>query len=231
MKRIVFIIVTIALLCVNCPPVKAEIHTGFETSVMSRQEKLENHYHYKIQLYHQPQKGLTKINNIAINHDGTRIALGFSSRKIEVYDPDGNFIIGYKVNTTGGFGMEFDSEDDQLCISLIRDESIFKINSQGELLDSAWIKHTIQNANYQSDVFNQYEVTNGKNTYKLQGVGNTLLFYKCVKTSPTTSKVIYDKQRQYEILGISVTVILTILVVGFISFIVIKRNKHYLCED
>lgn len=231
MKRIVFIIVTIALLCVNCPPVKAEIHTGFETSVMSREEKQENNYHYEIQLYHQPQKGLTILNNIAINQDGTRIALGFSNRKIEIYDSDGNFIIGYKVNTTGGFGMEFDSEDDQLCISLIRGHSIFKINSSGELLDSAWIKRTPENINYERILFFQSEVVYGNNSYELQGIGKTRFYYKCVKTNPTTSKVIYDKQRHYKILGISVTVILTFLVVGLISFIVIIRKKHYLCED
>lgn len=124
---------------------------GFSTELLSSDDKtlfLDNIE--LIAIDYEPEK--RAIECFSINNK-QNIAIGFSdsyNKTICVYNRYGEFLYGYRFKTSGRFAVEWD--DCNIVICFVRSDVILQVTPEGEFVEIAKIKDTIENNTHWNNI-------------------------------------------------------------------------------
>lgn len=224
MKKVcsIFPVVIIILLTVQiCSASALRSESGFSTEKMSSDEQNSVISHLKVERIDNEPKSNT-LFCFDVNDNGD-IAVGnesLSKKYISVYNGQGDFICGYKINTNGKFGVGW--KDTRLIIYLVRENAAITIDDNGEVLMCEEIKDTEENRFYwDNEIFSAERIKNNsrytmKNRSKLLNIFATS-YSILEKTDESGESTVYDNSSNYEIKliaecsGIIVLIIIAII--------------------
>ena len=146
-RKFFFFILTLFLLIINGKTMAFAMNTGFSTEILSedRQNRILNNISIAV-LDEEPAKDT--ISCFDVSDDGM-IALGCSdleTKTIGIYTPDGVFQYGYKFNTGGKFGVEWDGNN--IIIYFVRSDLAVSVNPTGDIEGILAIQNTMENNTY-----------------------------------------------------------------------------------
>lgn len=175
-----------------------------------------------------------------VNENGL-IAIGtmhMDENYICVYSSDGIFQYGYRFDSEGGFGVEFN--DENVIIYSFRGHIVKCVNPEGQIIEIAEVQDTIENNRYNYKVIKAKKHTLGDNQYVLKndtGIFNLLVSsfsQLAVIDSMGNEKIIYDVNSKMFarrlVTFITVLIALTIVIVA-LSKLFIKGIRQYKAEE
>ena len=153
-----FFILTLFLLIINGKTMAFAMNTGFSTEILSedRQNRIIKNISIAV-LDEEPAKDTISCFDVS---DDRMIALGCSdleTKTIGIYTPDGVFQYGYKFNTGGKFGVEWDGNN--IIIYFVRSDLAVSVNPTGDIESILAIQNTMENNTYwHSSVFSKKRI-------------------------------------------------------------------------
>lgn len=225
MKKLVVLFILTASMFVffESSGVTAMNDTGLITHELS--EEFQNNVFNNLELVtikEEPVKRAFVCFDIA---DNGNIAIGskvpLKGRIVCIYDPFGVFLYGFKFNSYGDFGIEFD--DDALNIYLVRSDLVVKINTDGDLIEVSELSNTRDSEAYlQSEVFSTKKVNKDTEYLMKNDKGFFNLFSSDYSQLQITKEgdvsILYDVNSKQLVLDLLVFVlILCIVFAGAIS--------------
>ena len=240
-RKFFFFILSLFFLIMNGKMMTFAMNTGFSTEILS--EDMKNRILENISiavLYEEPAKNTIECFDVS---DDGMIALGFSdseTKMIGVYTPDGVFQYGYKFNTNGKFGVEWDGNN--IIIYFVRSDLAVSVNPTGDVDDILVIQNTIENNNYWNhSVFSkkrivgdvEYTIKNDMGFFNIFASSYSQLVVTDIDVDGGTN-IVYDVNSSHFVRVISIF-IGDLIVVGIVIFLIArqviqqKRNTKSIC--
>ena len=224
--RTVFAILLILTLMLNVKDVFA-MDTGFSTEPLSEADKNNFLSNANISILDtEPKK--EAIECFDVNEEGM-IAIGSGGsveKTIAIYDMAGSFQYGYKFNTYGSFGVEWDKN--KIIIYFVRSDVAVALSSAGEVESILKILDTSENNSYWNSFVLSPKRTVGRYEYILKNDMGVLNFFTSSYSqlvaidSAGESNVIYDVNldQMYKTILIFAAVVLAI---GITIFAIVRE--------
>lgn len=221
-----FLLLVTLLLLPNGLKVSA-LSTGFDTESLSSTEFSS----IKLNITTTSEKAENKlINCFDVNENGF-LAVGFKgiiNKTVDIYSIDGGFQRGYSFECYGDYGIELDSSNN-LIIHFVRPNISVLIDENGEVLELAQIKDTIENNEYWNyHIFSNIKKINNR-TYAVKNKFSILLssgYGQLILTDSDNKKRIIIDETRYQITkAIIVFALITILLI-FTLTIIIRAIKN-----
>ena len=228
--RFLFAILSMIILFCTLSINVCALNTGFAVENFSDEQLNKISNNFKItSLQSEPKRNA--IDCFAVSESGM-VAIGCSSsvdKTVCVYSDNGVFEYGYKFETYGTFGLDFDG--DNVIIYLVRSGAAILVNKSAEIESIFKISDTKENTRYWNNhVYSNKHTALGK-TYFLRndmGVLNivaTSYSQLIVLDENGESSVIYDVNANQ----LTKTLIILVLVCGFVAvviFVIIRSFRH-----
>ena len=202
---------------------------SMETVEMSETKKKTLLYNMNIKRIEKaPPK--TTISYFDVNSKGM-FAVGYERvayRGIAVFDKDGNFLFGYKFNSSGSFCFELN--DNNLVIYVTRSDAAIDLSFDGEIIGVAELKDTKENREYKNNHILARKKSENDVTYIMKSGGSILHYGKITATSPDgEEKTIYSSGAiAYIETGLIITGLVVFITLLTISMVRLKKNyKDY----
>ena len=224
--RTVFAILLILTLMLNVKDVFA-MDTGFSTEPLSEADKNNFLSNANISILDtEPKK--EAIECFDVNEEGM-IAIGSGGsveKTIAIYDMAGSFQYGYKFNTYGSFGVEWDKN--KIIIYFVRSDVAVALSSAGEVESILKILDTSENNSYWNSFVLSPKRTVGRYEYILKNDMGVLNFFTSSYSqlvaidSAGESNVLYDVNldQMYKTILIFAAVVLAI---GITIFAIVRE--------
>lgn len=172
--------------------------------------------------------------------DNGNVAIGnqISEQKtVCIYDADGNFKHGYTFTDSGSFSIELDNE--LLMIYFVRGGIAVSVDFNGDILEVAKIRNTVENNSYWNNVVDARTKKAGEVEYSVKnnmGILNifaTSYSQLVAKGADGQKHIVYDVSSIHliETLFIVVGVILFVGIVTIFMVSGIRKNKCSRCQN
>ena len=222
-----FLVILLLLLVVNGEEEVLAMNTGFSTEILPDEAKNTFLTNVNISmLANEPPK--RAIECFDVNEEGM-IAIGSGGsveKTIAIYDMAGSFQYGYKFNTYGSFGVEWDKN--KIIIYFVRSDVAVALSSAGEVESILKILDTSENNSYWNSFVLSPKRTVGRYEYILKNDMGVLNFFTSSYSqlvaidSAGESNVIYDVNldQMYKTILIFAAVVLAI---GITIFAIVRE--------
>ncbi len=159
-------------------------------------------------------------------------------KKICVYTSQGEFLYGYKFDTSGAFYVEWDGQN--INLYKVRSGLIMSIDPDGNILDVKSVQNTYENSIYNHKVLESKKRIVGNTTYVFRnnmGILNRIAssYSQIVITDAEGAEsVIYDvnsMQLARMIIAVSVILFVVVYVVIDLVRLTIKTRREYLRSE
>ncbi len=216
------------------------MNTGFEIDYSFSEEEKEHIIsvnHLKL-LKEEPVN--EAIQCFDVNEDGL-IAIGLihmDEKYICIYSSDGIFQYGYRFDSEGAFGIEFN--DEYVNIYFARSEIVVSVNPEGKIIEIAQVQDTSDNNRYSNYVFYNRVRESGDKKYVLKndtGFLNLIVSsysQLAVIDSDGNEKIIYDvnsKMFARRLVTFITVFLLVVFTVSYFTITIIKNIKKYNKEE
>ena len=163
--------------------------------------------------------GISRIQSFDIDNEGN-IGVAYNNQKINIYNKEGVFILGYTFKAEGTYAFNF-NKNNEIELVIVRGDLIFSFSRDGRIIK--WTKH--------NDVINQYyDIRN--NIISKKGLNFYLeekLFSDCIYVADHNSERLLFKSPNKQITGrtlvYSLLVLVILAVLSVFILILIKTIK------
>lgn len=173
------------------------------------------------------------ISCFDVNYDGLIAIVYDFSKTIVVYDVNGNFKYGYKVDASGSIQAEWDG--DNINIYFIRSDCILSITPDGNVAGMLEIDDSSNNR-YAAEKLSAHKRTVNGNEYAVRDILDPLDILSIehsqlvIKDSDGTERVIFDVTPKLLIVRLIIITLAVLLIVTVIRAI-LKQKKKFIAEN
>lgn len=194
--------------------------TNFETESLSDQEENTVIHNINLQpISSEPNK--SAIECFDVNKNGL-IAVGCSSsgsKSVLVYSDEGEFQYGYRFDTSGSFGIEWNG--DLINIILVRSDCVVAVDATGTVIEVLKAKDTKENNSYRNNYIFSDRKTVGNNEYTIENDFGILNYFSPSYSLLTVTKENGDKTIIYDVHSQQFAKILTVFIAVAVSIVLV----------